>query len=142
MKFYISTYNCSNQKACNHLFRILPGTIARDLVTKRTWNDRGHSNNVNFVVIITVREILDSIKDLLNGSAPHNRCVIEIKKLRLCSSRFEVESMNIISSASKIYCQKLNIRENLKIRNSCTNKGSFIKIFMNTHYLFIRIQKC
>ena len=104
MKFYISTYNCSNQKACNHLFRILPGTIARDLVTKRTWDDREHSNNVNFVVIITVREILDSIKDLLNGSAPHNRCVIEIKKLSLCSSRFEVESMNIISSASKIYC--------------------------------------
>ena len=104
MKFYISTYNCSNQKTCKHLSRILTGTIARDLVTKRVWNDREHSKKVNFVLIITVLEFLDSLKYLPNGSAPRNRCVIKIENFRLRSSRFEVESMNIISSACRVYC--------------------------------------
>ena len=104
MKFYISTYNCSNQKTCKHLSRILPGTIARDLVTKRAWNDREHSKKVNFVLIITVLEFLDFLKYLPNGSALRNRCVIKIKNFRLRSSRLEVESMNIISSACRAYC--------------------------------------
>ena len=104
MKFYISTYNCSNQKICKHLSRILPGTMDRDLVTKRAWNYREHSKKVNFLLIITVLEFLDSIKYLPNASAPRNRCVIKIKNFRLCSSRFEVESMNIISSTCRIYC--------------------------------------
>ena len=56
-----------------------------------------------FLLIITALDILDSVKYLPNGSAPHTQCVIKLKNLRLCSFRFEIEPMNIISAAFRIY---------------------------------------
>ena len=70
------------------LVRILPGTISRDLVTKQAWNGREHFKNVNFVLIIAVLEILDSIKYFPNVSAPHSRCMINIKNLRFNEYHF------------------------------------------------------
>ena len=70
---------------------------------ERACNDQEHSKTVISVLIIYVLEILDSVKYLPNGSAPHTQCVIKLKNLRLCSSRFKVEPMNIISAAFRIY---------------------------------------
>ena len=75
---------------------MLPGTIARALGTERAYLD--------FFLKITVLEILDSVKYLPNGSAPHTQCVIKLKNLRLCPSRFEIDLINIICAACRIYC--------------------------------------
>ena len=74
----------------NRFVRILPRTIARDLGTEWACNDPDHSKAVIVVLIITVLEILDSVKWKSNGSAPHTECVIKIKTLRSCSRRFDV----------------------------------------------------
>ena len=59
---------------------------------------------VIIVLIITALEILDCVKYLPNGSAPHTEGVIKIKNLSLRSSRLEVESLNTISAAFRMHC--------------------------------------
>ena len=107
--FYIFTDKSVNKYNFNLLVCILPGTITRDLGTERVLIDREYSKTVIFVLIIAGLEILDTVKHLPNGSAAHDECVIKTNDLRLCSSRFEVESINIISTACWILLSKINL---------------------------------
>ena len=96
MKFYIFTCKCVNKCNFNSLLCILPETISRGLGTNGLQNNKlTNSKTVITVLITTVLEILDSVKDfyLPNGSAPHTECVIKRNNRRLCSSRFETESI-------------------------------------------------
>ena len=69
------------------------------------------SKTVIIVLITTVLKNLDSIKYfyLPNRSAPHTECMIKRKNRGLCLSRSDVESINTISYACRIYCWKLDI---------------------------------
>ena len=69
------TYKCVNNYNFNCLGRILPGTIAQDLGIKEACNDREHSKRV-IIILIIVLEVLDPVRYLPNGSAPHTECVI------------------------------------------------------------------
>ena len=98
MKFYVFTYKCVNKHNFNHLVHILPGIFAWDIDTKRGCDEREHSKTYIIVLIITVIEILGSVKHLPTWSAPHTECVIKINNLR-----WAVEPKNIISVACWIY---------------------------------------
>ena len=69
MNFYIFTYKWVKKYSFNRLLCILPETVTWDLGAERACNGRKHSKTV-VALIITVSEILDSIKYLPNGSAP------------------------------------------------------------------------
>ena len=79
MQFYIFPYKCVSKYNFNRLVRILPGATVQDLGTSWMCNDEN-------TLKLTVLEILDSVKYLPNGSAPHAGSAIKIKILRLCSS--------------------------------------------------------